>query len=116
MACKKDNNFTRGCKDMRRSALLRHINPTFCVDHQRAIEETEAQKALAHTAEAAATKHEGAITLALKGSYWLAKEELHVPSPKLPPLVLLFDDVGDEDVRSLNVVHWRIQQDVDNGS
>ena len=106
VACKKENNFTRGCNDMRRSALLRHINPTFCVDHQRAIEETEAQKALAHTAEAAATKHEGAITLALKGSYWLAKEEL--PSSKLPSLVSL---LGVEGVRSLNVKeHVHIKQ------
>ena len=51
---------------------LRHIDPNFCVDHQRAVEETEAQKALAQTTEAAVTKHEGAITLALKASCWLA--------------------------------------------
>ena len=101
MACKKENNFTRGCEDMRRSDLLRHIDPNFCVDHQRAVEETEAQKALAQTAEAVVTKHKGAITLALKASYWLAKEEL--PSSKLPSLVSLFDDVGVEGVRSLNV-------------
>ena len=101
MACKKENNFTRGCEDMRRSDLLRHIDPNFCVDHQRTVEDTEAQKSLAQTAEAAATKHGGAITLALKASYWLAKEEL--PSSKLPSLVSLFDDVGVEGVRNLNV-------------
>ena len=35
ISCKKVNNFTKGCKDTRRSApsVLRHIDPKFCADH-----------------------------------------------------------------------------------
>ena len=30
----KNNNFTRGCRDMQKSTLLRHLNPRYCVDRR----------------------------------------------------------------------------------
>ena len=45
LASNFDNNFTRGCRDLQRSALVRHINPIMCKDHFRAVADAEQRKA-----------------------------------------------------------------------
>ena len=40
-----DNNFPRGCRDLQRSALVRHINPIICKDHSRAVADAEQRNA-----------------------------------------------------------------------
>ena len=41
LASNFDNNFTRDCRDLRRSALVRHSNPIICKDHSRAVTDAE---------------------------------------------------------------------------
>ena len=73
LASNFDNNFTRGCRDLQRSALVRHINPIICKDHSRAVADAEQRKANAIAVQNALTFQEAAVDKALKTVYWLAK-------------------------------------------
>ena len=81
------DNFTRGCRDLQRSALVRHINPIICKDHSRAVADAEQRKANVIAVQNALTFQEAAVDKALKTVYWLAKEE--VASMKFPTLMQL---------------------------
>ena len=89
LASNFDNNFTTGCRDLQRSALVRHINPIICKDHSRAVADAEQRKANAIAVQNALTFQEAAADKALKTVYWLAKEE--VACMKFPSLMQLFD-------------------------
>ena len=99
LASNFDNNFTRGCRDLQRSALLRHINPIICKDHSRAVADAEQRKVNATAVQNALTFKEAAVEKALKTVYWLAKEE--VASMKFPSLMQLLTMFGDPDVHHL---------------
>ena len=92
LASNFDNNFTRGCRDLQRSALVRHINPIICKDHSRAVADAEQRKANAIAVQNALTFQEAAV-------YWLAKEE--VASMKFPSLMQLLTMFDDPDVHHL---------------
>ena len=66
LASNFDNNFTRGCRDLQRSALVRHINPIICKDHSRAVADAEQRKANAIAMQNALTLQEAAVDKALK--------------------------------------------------
>ena len=95
-----DNNFTRGCKDLQKSALTRHINPAFCKD-MRSVPDREQRKAYATAVQNSLTFKEAAVNKALKCVYWLAYEE--VASMKFPSLIHLLTFMGDPDIRHLAV-------------
>ena len=99
LASNFDNNFTRGCRDLQRSALVRHINPTICKDHSRAVADAEQRKANAIAVQNALTFQEAAVYNALKTVYWLEKEE--VPSMKFPSLMQLLTLFGNPDIHHL---------------
>ena len=99
LASNFDNNFTTGCRDLQRSALVRHINPIICKDHSRAVADAEQRKANAIAVQNALTFQEAAVDKALKTVYWLAKEE--VASMKFPSLMQLLTMFGDPDVHHL---------------
>ena len=101
LASNFDNNFTRGCRDLQRSALVRHINPIIRKDHSRAVADAEQRKANAIAVQNALTFQEAAVYKALKPVYWLAKEE--VASMKFPSygFVHLLTMFGDPDVHRL---------------
>ena len=102
LASNFDNNFTRGCRDLQRSALVRHINPFICKDHSRAVADAEQWKANAIAVQNGLTFQEAAVDKALKTVYWLAKEE--VASMKFPSLMQLLTMFGDPDVH-----HFRVE-------
>ena len=95
LASNFDNNFTRGCRDLQRSALVRHINPIICKDHSRAVADAEQRKANAIAVQNALTFQEAAVDKPLKTVHWLAKEE--VASMKFPSLMQLLTMFGDPD-------------------
>ena len=99
LASSFDNNFTRGCKDLQRSALVRHINPIICKDHSRAVADAEQRKANAIAVRNTLKFQEAAVDMALKTVYWLAKEV--VASMKFPSLMQLLTMFGDPDVHHL---------------
>ena len=99
LASNFDNNFTRGCRDLQRSALVRHINPIICKDHSRAVADAEQRKANAIVVQNVLTFEEAAVDKALKTVCWLAKEE--VASMKFPSLMQLLTMFGDPDVHHL---------------
>ena len=99
LASNFDNNFTRGCRDLQRSALVRHINPIICKDHSRAVADAEQRKANAIAVQNVLTFEEAAVDKALKTVCWLAKEE--VASMKFPSLRQLLTMFGDPDVHHL---------------
>ena len=70
LAINFDNNFTRGCRDLQRSALVRHINPIICKDHFRAVADAEQRKANAIAVQNALTFQEAAVDKALKFTGW----------------------------------------------
>ena len=92
LASNFDNNFTRGCRDLQRSALVRHINPIIYKDHSRAVADAEHRKANAIAVQSALTFQEAAV-------YWLAKEE--VAGMKFPSLMQLLTMFDDPDVHHL---------------
>ena len=98
----KNNNFIRGCRDMQKSALLRHLNPRYCVDHQQAVREEEQRKAMVAAAQEAMTIQEGAVDKLLRAVYWwLAKEE--VATAKFRSLLHFLQFLGVDDLRHLFV-------------
>ena len=99
LASNFDNNFTRGCRDLQRSALVRHINPIICKDHSRAVADAEQRNANAIAVQNALTFQEAAVDKALKTVYWLAKEE--VAGMKFPSLMQLLTMFGNPDVHHL---------------
>ena len=101
LASKFNNNFTRGCKDLQKSALNRHMNATFCRDHARAIQDHEQRKATVVAADRATTIQDAAVEKALRCVYWLAKEE--IASHKFPSLVNLIKMMGDSDLPHLTM-------------
>ena len=92
LASNFDNNFTRGCIYLQRSALVRHINSIICKDHSRAVADAEQQKANVIAVKNALTFQEAAVDKALKTVYWLATEE--VTSMQFPSLMQL-PGIGD---------------------
>ena len=102
LASNFDNNFTRGCRDLQRSDLVRHINLIICKDHSRAraVADAEQRKANTIAMQNALTFQEAAVDKALTTVYWLAKEE--VASMKLPSLMQLLTMFGDPEVHH----HW----------
>ena len=102
LASNFDNNFTRGCRDLQRSALVRHINPNICKDHSRAVADAEQRKANAIGVQNALTIKEAAVAINWQGCktvYWLAKEE--VAGMKFPSLMQLLTMFGDPDAHHL---------------
>ena len=61
LASNFDKNFTRRCRDLQRSALVRQINPIICKDHSRAVADAEQRKANAIAVQNALTFQEAAV-------------------------------------------------------
>ena len=94
------NNFTRGCHDMQKSALLRNLNPRCRVDHQQAVQEEEQRKAMVAATQEAMTIQEGVVDKTLRAVYWLAKEE--VATAKFSSLLHFLQFLGVDDLRHLS--------------
>ena len=88
---------------MQKSALLRHLNPRYCVDHQQAVRtiQEEQRKDMVAATQEAMTIQEGAVEKALRAVYSLVKEE--VATAKFSSLLHFLQFLGVDYLRHLFV-------------
>ena len=88
----------KGCTNFKSTALSRHVNSR---EHQDAMTEARLRETFTEAREKAVGEQAQGIITAMKGVYWLAKEE--VATHKYSSLLDLFEDVGVESVKKMKV-------------
>lgn len=88
----------KGCTNFKSTTLSRHVNSR---EHQDPMTEARLRETFTEAREKAVGEQAQGIITAMKGVYWLAKEE--IATHKYSSLLELFEDVGVESVKKIKV-------------